>query len=90
MQYLVTHPHETIFCPSNSYEGSNFIIIIWSGYQVEDYTNHNFLKFYKDADHALIVNKIRSVSGIIHTTLGVVVFWKFQIHPAVSSDSTSR
>ena len=43
IQYMAIHPHRPIFYPYNSYDGSNFIIITWSGNQVEDYTTHIFL-----------------------------------------------
>ena len=39
VQYLDSHTHKPIFYPSNSYDGSNFIRLTWSGNQVEDYTN---------------------------------------------------
>ena len=35
-QYLDSHPHITIFYPSNPYNGSNFIRLTCSGDQVED------------------------------------------------------
>ena len=51
--------------------------------------NANPIFFWnKYADHARILNKIRSVSGIFHTLLGVAVFWKVQIQSAISFDST--
>ena len=40
--YIYSHPHKTIFYPSNYYDGSNFIRLIWSGNQVEYYTTQNF------------------------------------------------
>ena len=52
VQYLDSHPHKPIFYPSNSYDGSNFIRLTWSGNQVEDHTNQNCLEFHQDADHA--------------------------------------
>ena len=42
VQYLAGHPHKPIFYPSNSYDGSNIIILIWGGNQAEDYTTHIF------------------------------------------------
>ena len=36
IQYLASHPHKPIFYIPNSYDGSNYIRIIWSGNQVED------------------------------------------------------
>ena len=35
VQYMASHPHTPIFYPSNSYNGSNFIRLTWSGNQVE-------------------------------------------------------
>ena len=70
-QYLASHPHKPIFYPYNSYDGSNVIILTWSGNQVEDYTTQNCLECHKYADHAIIINRRQSVSGILHTLLGV-------------------
>ena len=39
-------------------------------------------------DHARIINRRRSVSGIIHNLLGVAVYWKVQIQPDISSEFT--
>ena len=88
VKYLASHPHKHIFYPSNSYDGSNVIRITWSGNQVEDRTNQNCLKCHQDTDHARILNRRRSVSGIIHTLLVVAVCWKVQIQPAIESEST--
>ena len=88
VQYLARHPHKPIFYPSNSYDGSNVIRLTWSGNQVEDHTTQNCLEFHQHEDHAIIINRKRSVSGIIHTLLGVAVCWKVQIQPAIASDST--
>ena len=49
---------------------------------------HEFIVKYQDADHARILNRRRSVSGIIHTLLGVAVCWKVHIQPDIASDST--
>ena len=68
--------------------GSNLIIITWSGNQVEDYTTYNCLECHQDVDHAIIINRRRSVSGILHTLLGVAVFWKVHIQPDIASNST--
>ena len=35
VKYLAIHPHKPIFYASNSYDGSNFINLTWSGNQVE-------------------------------------------------------
>ena len=86
VQYLDSQPHKPIFYPSNSYDGSNFIRLTWSGNQVEYHTTQNILECHQDADHARILNRRRSVSGIIHTLLVVDVFWKLQIQQAVASD----
>ena len=88
VQYLSSHPHKPIFYPSNSYDGSNFIWVTWSGNQVEYHTTQNCLECHQDADHARIIDRRRPVSGIIHTLLGVAICFKVQIHPAISSDST--
>ena len=88
VQYLAIHPHKSIFYPSNSYDGSNVIRLTWSGNEVEDHTTHNCLECCQDADHAIIINRRRSVSVIIHTLLVVSLFWKVQIQPAIASHST--
>ena len=66
VQYLVNHPHKPIFYPYNSYDGSNVIRLTLSGNQVEDYTTHNFLEFHQYSNHSRIINRRRSVSGILH------------------------
>ena len=38
-------------------------------------------------DRDRIINRRRSVSGIIHTTIGAAVFWKVKIQPDVESES---
>ena len=73
---LASHPHKHIFYPSNSYDGSNFIRLTWSGNQVEYHTTQNCLECHQYADHDRILNIRRSVSVIIHTILGVSVCWK--------------
>ena len=77
--YLDVNPHKIIFYPSNSYDVSNVIIITWSNNKVEDYTTHNFLEFHQDADNSRIIKRRWSVLGIIHTLLGVDIFWKANI-----------
>ena len=76
VQYLASHPHKPIFYTSNYYDGSNGIRLTWSGNRVEDHTTQNCFKYHQDADHAIILNRRRSVLGIIHTLLGVAVCWK--------------
>ena len=76
VQYMSTHPHKPIFYPSNSYDGSNITRLTWSGNQVENHTIQNFLECHQDVDHARILIKRISVSGIIHTLLGVAVCWR--------------
>ena len=71
VQYMASHTHKPIFYISNSYDGSNVIRIIWSGNKVEYHTTQNYLECNKYADHSIIINIRRSVSGIIHTLLGV-------------------
>ena len=61
-----------------------------SGNQVEVRTTKHCLECHQDADHARILNIRRSVSGIIHTILGVSLLWKVQIQPAIAYDSTDR
>ena len=88
VQYLASHPQKPIIYPSNSYYGSNVIRITWGENQVEEQTTHNCLEYHQCADHARIINRRQSVSGILHTLLGVAVFWKLHIQPAIASDST--
>ena len=73
VKYMASHPHKPIFYPSGYYDGSNSIRIICSGNQVEDYTTQNCLECHQDADHDIILDRIRSVTGILHTLLGVSV-----------------
>ena len=87
-QYLASHPHKPLFYPSNYYDWSNLIRLTWIGNQVEYYTTHIFLECNQGVDCSRIINRRQSVSGIIHTLLGVDVFWKVQIQPYVASDST--
>ena len=87
VQYLAIHPHKPIFYPSNSYDGSNFIRLTWSGNQVEYHTTHNCLECHQDSDHASIINRRRSVSGIIHALIGIAVCWKVQIRPDIAPES---
>ena len=88
VQYLASHPHKPIFYPYNYYDGSNVIRLTWSVYQVEYHTTQHFLECHQDVDHTIFLNIRLSVSGIIHTLLGVSVCWKVQIQPAIESDST--
>ena len=90
IKYLAIHRHKPIIYPSNSYYGSNVIRLTCSGNQVEDYTTQNCLEYHQDADHDRIFNRIRSVSGIIHTLLGISVCWKVYIQPDTASDYTDR
>ena len=55
---------------------------------MEDYTTKYCLEYHQDADNTRIINIRLSVSGIIHTLLGITVSWKLQIQPAVESEST--
>ena len=88
VQYLANHLHKPIFYPSNYYDVSNVIRLTWNGNQVEDYIIQNCLECHQDAYHAIIINRRRSVSGIIHTLLCAAIYWKLQIQPAIASDST--
>ena len=56
--------------------------------QVEYHKIQSSLECHQNADHARIINRRRSVSGLIHTMLGVAVCWKLHIQPAIASDST--
>ena len=76
VKYLASNPHKPMFYPSNYYYESNFIRLTWSGNQVGDHTTHNCLECHQGADHTRIINRILSVSGIIHTLIGVSVCWK--------------
>ena len=72
IQYIVGHPHNPIiFCPSTSYYGSNVIRLTCRGDQVEEYTTQNCIECHHDADHGRIINRRRSVSGIIHSFIGI-------------------
>ena len=88
VQYLASHLHKPIFYPSNYYDISNVIRLTWIGNKFEDYTNHNCLEFHQDADYDIIISRKRSDSGILHTLIGIAVFWKVQIQPAIESEST--
>ena len=88
VQYLASHPHKPTFYPSNHYDGSNVIRLTWSGNQVEYHTTQNCLELHQYADHVIIINRRRSVLGIINTLLGVAVCWKVYIQPYIASDST--
>ena len=43
----------------------------------------------KYTDHAQILNRRRYVSVIMKTLLGIIVLWKLQMNPYVTSDSTN-
>ena len=43
IQYPDSHSHKPMFYTYNSYDGSNFIRLTWSGNQVEYYTTQNYL-----------------------------------------------
>ena len=88
IKYLANHTHKPIFYRSNYYDGSNCIIIKCSGNQVEYHTTHHCLEFHQDAYHARTINRRCSVLGIIHTLLGISVWWKLQIQPDIASEST--
>ena len=88
VQHLDSHPHKPIFYPYNYYYVSNVIILTWIWNQVEDHTTHNCLEYHQYAYHAIILNIRRSVSGILHTMIGVSIFWKVHIQLDIASDST--
>ena len=73
VQYMDSHPHTPIFNPSNYYDGSNVIRLTWIGHQFEDHTTHNVLECHQGTNNARILNRRRSVSGIIYTLPGVAV-----------------
>ena len=77
--WLVTHINLSLIL---------IIIMMDQMSSVEDHTTHIVLECHQDADNDRILNIRRSVSGIIHTLLGVSVCWKVQIQPAIASDST--
>ena len=79
VQYLSSHPHKPILYSYNYYDVSNVIRLTWSVDQVEYHTTQNCLECHHNADHAIMINRIRSVSGIIHTLISVAVFWKEHI-----------
>ena len=77
-----------IYCysPSQDYlysyiydDRSNFTRLKCIGTQVEDYITQTCIEYHQDTDHARINNSRRSVPLIIHTLLGVAVFWKVQV-----------
>ena len=88
VQYLDSNSHKPIFYTSNSYDGSNFIRITWIGNQVEYHTTQNCLECHQNSNHARILNRRRSVSVIIHTLLGVAVFWKVHIQTDIIFEPT--
>ena len=79
VQYLASHPHKLIFHPYNSYYGLNVTRLTCIGNKVKDYTTQNCLECHQDAYHARITKKVQSVSGNIHTVLGVAVCRKVYI-----------
>ena len=73
---LDSHPHKHIFYPSNYYDGSNAIRLTWFLNQVEYHTTQICLECHQDAYHTRILNRRRSVLGIIYDLIGVAVWWK--------------
>ena len=55
---------------------------------MEDYITRDCLVCHQYVYHNRTVNRMRSLSGIVHTPLGIAVFQKFQINHAVVSDYT--
>ena len=43
IQYIYNHTHKPILYPSDSYDGSSYIRLIWSRNQVQYYTTQNCL-----------------------------------------------
>ena len=87
IQYLDSHPHKPILYICNYYDGSNVLIIIWSGNQVEDCTTRNCLECFQDLYHARILNIRRSFSVFIHAQIRVAVCWRLHIQPYMASNS---
>ena len=85
---MASHPHKPIFYPSNFYDGSNTTRLTWIGNQFENHTTQHYLECHQYADHVRVINRRHSVLGIIHNLLGVAVWCKVQIQPAIASDST--
>ena len=73
VKYRARRSHKPTFYLSNYYDESNSIRIIFSGNQVKDYITQNCLEYHQNADSASIINIRWSVSGIIHTLIGVAV-----------------
>ena len=88
IQYLASHPYKIIFYPYNYCYGSNVIRLIWSGNQVKYYTTWNHLEPRQDKDCVKIINRRRSVSGVINNLLGSAVWSKVHIQPDIASDLT--
>ena len=61
IKYLASNPHKPTFYPYNSYDGSNFIRLTWSGNKFEYYTTNHCLECHQDKDHTRILNIIRLV-----------------------------
>ena len=87
-QYLASHPRKIIFHSYNSYDGSNIIILTWRGNKVEEYTTKNSLECHKCVDWSILINRRRSVSGIIHTLIDDAVCLKVQVQQDIASEST--
>ena len=73
IKYLDSQPHKPIFYLSTYYDGSNVIRIPWSVNKFEYQTTQNCLECHQYADNDRITYKTQSVSGIIHTILGVSI-----------------
>ena len=73
VQHIDIHQHKPIFYPSISYDGSNVSSLTWSLNQVEYHTTQSSLECHQDVDHARIINRRWSDSGIIHTLLSLAV-----------------
>ena len=55
---------------------------------VEDCKFQNCLQYHTGGYHARSINRRRYISDIVHTLLGIAVFWKVWIQPTVASWST--
>ena len=72
----------------NYHDGSNVTILTWSENQVKDNITQNCLERHQNAENIVPFNRRRSFLEIIHTLLGVSLFWRVQIQLAVASEYT--
>ena len=70
IQYLASHTHKPIFYPTNSYDGSNVIRLIWS----EDYTTQNCLEYQQYTYHTRIRGPVQALFLECFLCLSVNIF----------------